>query len=159
MSEEETRCWKGVDVKRMMLNTIGDHRKEMSIKLCQTKPAFYTESKTRTHTHTHTHRQKRDRMRDRGSNKKRRWSEWRKLDSARVPQRLLDPPFYVSRYAMVSPFISSVCCCNYNCNHTNRRPIPQQVGFHIRHMRTDILCAFYMYSCALDRSMFPMLHN
>jgi hypothetical protein len=29
-----------------MLNTTGDHTKEMSIKLCQTKPAFRTESKT-----------------------------------------------------------------------------------------------------------------
>jgi hypothetical protein len=38
---------KGVDVKGMMLNTIGDHTKEMSIKFCQTKPEFYTESKTR----------------------------------------------------------------------------------------------------------------
>jgi hypothetical protein len=44
----------------MMLNTIGDHTKEMSIKLCQTKPAFYTESKT----------QKRDGTREGGSNKK-----------------------------------------------------------------------------------------
>jgi hypothetical protein len=33
-------------VKGKMLNTVGDHTKEMSIKLCQTKPEFYTESKT-----------------------------------------------------------------------------------------------------------------
>jgi len=56
MSEGESRCWKSVDVKGMLLNTTGDHTKEMSIKLCQTNPAFYTESKT--------HAQKRDRMRD-----------------------------------------------------------------------------------------------
>lgn len=80
MSEGESRCWKGADVKGVMLNTIGDHTKETSIKLCQTKPAFYTESKTHT-------QKKRDRMRDVGSNKKERWSDWRQLDSARVPQR------------------------------------------------------------------------
>jgi len=57
----ESRCWKGVDVKGVMLNTIGDHTKEMSIELCQIKPAFYAESKTHTHTH------KIGGMRDRGS--------------------------------------------------------------------------------------------
>ena len=64
-----------------MLNTTGDHTKEMSIKLCQTKPAFYTESKT----------QKRDGMRERererGSNKKEDGVNEGVLDSARVPQR------------------------------------------------------------------------
>jgi hypothetical protein len=80
MSEGSVDFGKGVDVKGMMLNTTGDHTKEMSIKLCQTKPEFYTESKT--------HTKKRWNEKARRSNKKGRRSEWRRLECSGVPQRL-----------------------------------------------------------------------
>lgn len=103
-----------------MLNTTGDHAEEMSIKLCQTKAAFCTESKTR----------KRDGMRKGGSNKKEDAVNEELLESARVPERR------AAQRAMVSPSISRY---NYDCSATNGRLSPQQ----LRLLVTQMLCGLH----------------